>query len=355
MANVLTNEDVIVKADVISNEDVMVKADVLVGLQRGDEGKGKITNYLSKKNDYDCFVRYNGGPNAGHTIYINNKPIVLHQVPCGILQNKPCLISSHCVIDIVKLNKELEILRKLECDVDNNLFIAYNAHIITEESIKEDKQNNKIGTTGSGIGQTYSKKALRTGHRICEYSHMYNFSLVEPFGFLSKFKHIFFEGAQGFDLDIDYGDYPYVTSSNCISGAIFLNGLSPKITPKIYGICKIYETYVGSKVFQPQQDTVLKYLQKLGEEFGATTGRMRQCNWLNLKQLITSCFINHVDILIINKCDILEKLQTFKLYDENNRLMTFSNFNDMKEYILLIFKKYYRKIEVIFSGNKDSL
>jgi len=141
----------------------MNSLDVVVGLQHGDEGKGKVAKCLSEKNEYDCFVRFNGGPSAGHTIYLDNKKLVLHQIPCGILRKKPCLISTSCVVDLDKLKSEAEKLIKLGIDVYQYLYIAYNAHIITKQCIETDKQNNKVGTTLSGIGPTYSAKALRIG------------------------------------------------------------------------------------------------------------------------------------------------------------------------------------------------
>jgi adenylosuccinate synthase len=132
---------------------------VLMGLQHGDEGKGKISKHLSDTGEYDCFVRYNGGPNAGHTIYIKGKQLVLHQIPCGIVNNKPCLISSNCVVDMAKLLKETRLLIEHGIQVYDLLHIAYNVHMITNEAIEEDKKTNVLGTTNSGIGPTYSRKA----------------------------------------------------------------------------------------------------------------------------------------------------------------------------------------------------
>lgn len=324
---------------------------VLVGLQHGDEGKGKISKILSEKNNYDCYVRFNGGPNAGHTIYNNNNKIVLHQLPCGILNYKNVLISTDCVVDITKLIKEINLLEiQGFTDIRKYIHISKFCHIITNDNIEQDKKNNNIGTTCSGIGPTYSNKMLRNGLRIKENKDY--FTLVEPFSFLKNFKNIFFEGAQGFELDIDYGDYPYVTSSSCISQAIFKNGADMSITPIIYGICKIYDTYVGSKIFQDVENIDLNKLQILGEEYGATTGRNRQCNWLNLKKLYNACEINCVKEIYMNKCDILEKLGIFKLYDENENIKEFNNIDEMKRYIR---KSCLFKYRVIFSGSKNSL
>lgn len=332
-----------------------MKVTVLVGLQHGDEGKGKISHALNTENSFDCFVRFNGGPNAGHTIYHNGNKVVLHQIPCGIMQNKPCLISSSCVVDINKLNVEAEMLKEIGINVKDLLHIAYNVHIITNDNIEEDKKTNVIGTTGSGIGPTYSHKALRTGTRFCDIESEYK--SVKPFEFLSNYTNIFMEGAQGFELDIDYGDYPFVTSSSCITGSIFINGISPHIVPSVVGVSKLYDTYVGSKKFQPDDEVFVK-LQELGHEFGATTGRSRQCNWLNITKLINSININGVNTIYINKCDVIEDLGVFKILEEINGIMEtleFETIDDMKNYIRYTLINRANARSVIFSGNPNHI
>ena len=331
----------------------MKKVTVLVGLQHGDEGKGKISYNLSKQNNYDCYVRFNGGPNAGHTIYVNDEPFVLHQIPCGIVNNVPCLISTCCVIDLKKLENEIQQLKKLNIDVDKLLNISYNCHVITEGNINEDVNSNKIGTTGSGIGPTYSKKALRTGTRICDIDSL-PYNVVNPSLFLQKYENIFMEGAQGFELDIDNGDYPYVTSSPCIVGSIFLNGISPDVSPRVLGAAKLYDTYVGSKKFQPNDD-IFKLLQKLGNEYGSMTGRSRQCNWLNINKLITSLNVNGVDELYINKCDIIKNLNKFYII-VNDSVIDFKTLDEMKQFIINeINKKCFKKISIVFSANPKTI
>jgi adenylosuccinate synthase len=322
-----------------------MKQDVLVGLQHGDEGKGKISNCLSSINNYDCYVRFNGGPNAGHTIIHNEQKLILHQIPCGILNNKPCLISTDCVVDIYKLEIEIEMLKTRGIDVISNLYISNMCHVITEDSIIEDCTNDRVGTTCSGIGQTYSKRALRTGYRMLSNSELY--TLVEPFEFLEKFSNVFFEGAQGFELDINYGDYPYVTSSSCISQAIFRNGGDIHKNTCVYGVCKLYDTYVGSKEFGDEGDTDLSRLGEIGNETGATTGRKRKCDWLNLKKLIIACKINRVSTIYINKCDIIKELGIYKAYTLDGHLITFDTYDTMKIYIENILNSY----TVVFSGS----
>ena len=323
--------------------------DILVGLQHGDEGKGKISKCLSEYDNYDCFVRFNGGPNAGHTIIHNGEEIITHQIPCGILNNKPCLISTDCVVDKNKLIKEIRMLEDKGIKVINNLYISKFCHVITEENIQEDINNNTIGTTCSGIGPTYSKKVLRTGDRI-ESTDLYN--LVEPFSFLQKFDNIFFEGAQGFELDINYGDYPYVTSSSCISNAIFLNGGDISRNTRVFGVCKLYDTYVGSKDFGDDKDEDLKKLGGIGEEYGSTTGRKRKCDWLNLRKLVKACEINKVSKIYVNKCDIIQELGIFKLFDTNGNLQIFDTYVNMIIYIKEVLEPHYI---VIFSGSKDKI
>jgi adenylosuccinate synthase len=322
-----------------------MKQDILVGLQHGDEGKGKISYCLANEHPYDCYVRFNGGPNAGHTIIYKGEEIVLHQIPCGALKNKSCLISTDCVVDVDKLKDEIKLLESK--GITLNLYISKMCHTITEESITEDNTNNQVGTTGSGIGQTYSKRALRTGYRIRALPRLY--TLVEPFEFLKGFERVFFEGAQGFELDISYGDYPYVTSSSCISGAVFRNGGDINEEVYVYGVCKLYDTYVGAKDFGGDGD--LNKLGELGNELGATTGRKRKCDWLNLKKLLIACKINNISTIFINKCDIIKRLGVYKLYDSNDNLITFDTYDDMIKYIKNILKNYI----TIFSGSKHRI
>lgn len=365
-----------------------ISCDVIVGLQHGDEGKGKVTYHLLKDNQYDYTIRYNGGPNAGHTIYHNDEKIVLHQLPCGILLDMTCIIGSGCVVDIEKLEEEIKMVEAANiANVRQNLKIAYNAHVITPENIELDKQNNIIGTTSSGIGPTYSNKYNRTGKRICDVRHLindWNIELIHPieyfFNISKKANHkttndtnndtndetnkkvtILFEGAQGFELDIDWGDYPFVTSSNCLSGNCFTSGIPPSTLNNVYGVGKIYETYVGNKVFennhstQPHHTELFEKIRELGGEYGSTTGRKRQCNWLNIDRLIASIICNGVQTLILNKCDIIKQLGIYKLIFKSE-ILNFTSFHQMKEFIVETLSKTYKfNIEIIFSESKDKI
>jgi len=332
-------------------------SDIIVGLQYGDEGKGKITNCLIKNNqihNYTHCVRYNGGPNAGHTIYINDKKLVTHQIPTGIIYGLTCLIGPGCVVDINKLEEEIKMLIKNGIkDVRKNLKISFNSHVITEKHIEEDQHTDTIGSTGCGIRPVYRDKYNRSGVRIKDMAKPFNSicgcDIVDSYELLNEpFVKVLFEGAQGFLLDINWGTYPYVTSSQCDTGMIVSCGYPYNKISKVYGIAKIYTTYVGAMKFQPN-DPLLEKLQELGNEYGSTTNRKRQCNWLDLNLLITSIQINGVTNLIINKCDVMEKLHYYKLY-HNDKGYVFENLDEMKKYIR---RHIPDTIHIIYSYSKD--
>ena len=331
--------------------------DIVIGLQYGDEGKGKVVNYLAECHKYDLCIRYNGGCNAGHTVYVDKTEtssvkIVTHLVPSGIIHGIPSIIGDNCYIDLEKLKKELEDLKSNKIELKNKLFISNKCHIITEKHKEEDGNDTIIGTTKSGIGPCATDKYNRCGIKIDEMLlkeyglemielidvSEYIMNLIKYKNNSSKFPNILIEGAQGFGLDINHGDYPYVTSSHCISTDCFNIGIpifqlmKRKEIVTIYGIAKIYETYVGAKKFQGSGD-VLDEFQKEGNEYGATTNRKRQCNYLNLNLLIDSCWINQVDKLIINKCDIIKKIGVYKLY-YNDAMFTFKYFIKMRNFII---------------------
>ena len=330
--------------------------DVLVGLQHGDEGKGKVTKCLIENSGlYNYCVRFNGGPNAGHTIYYNGKKIVTHQIPTGIFYKIQCLIGTGCVIDIDKLKDEIMYISECGINVSNYLKISKYAHIITKEHIEDDVKNDKIGSTKSGIRPTYRDKYDRKGIRMCDIcENLLGCEVVDPYEVLNKHgKYILFEGAQGFELDIDSPNYPYVTSSHCLVGHINTCGVSVTNIKDVIGITKIYDTYVGNKEFQSNDPYILE-LGKLGEEFGATTGRKRQCNWLNISSLIKAIRINGVNILIINKCDIIKQLGKYKLYYEN-KLLEFTSFELMEVFINKTLNELFPKLKITYSESKDSI
>lgn len=290
-------------------------ADVIVDLQAGDTGKGKVAHALSKiPNEYNCVVRYNGGGNAGHTVYHNGKKVVTHFVPIGVLYNISSIIGPGCVVDPVKLEKELDELSEVNPDVRKYLYIDKRVHIITPEHKEEDGKDIRIGTTRTGNGPAYKDKYGRTGRR---YDGEYVIDVYDIFHSSLDSRRILFEGAQGFELDVDWGDYPYVTSSHCTVGSAVLNGVPPQYIRKVYGVAKAYRTYVGAKQFE-KDDQVFAKIREVGQEYGATTGRPRQVDWLNLDDLIMAANINGVTNLIINKADILGQINEFKFYKDRN-------------------------------------
>lgn len=345
--------------------------DIVVGLQYGDEGKGKIVNHLSTKNKYDLCIRYNGGANAGHTVYKNGIKIVTHQIPTGFIHGIPSVIADNCYVNLEKLKEEINSLKEVDINLNEKLFISNKCHLITDKHTESELQEEKIGTTKSGIGpcaiDKYGRKGIKINKQILIDNGLGFINIIDMYDVLSIFGgkqlNILIEGAQGYGLDINHGDYPYVTSSHCISTDCFNIGIPIYQYIKmyrnstIYGVAKIYETYVGAKNFQPDDDENLVLIQKCGKEFGATTERKRQCNYLDLSYLIKSIWVNQVDKLIINKCDIVEELNIFCLF-YNSNILNFKNFKQMKEYIIeqvlkIIF--WMEKDDIIFSSSPSEI
>jgi adenylosuccinate synthase len=298
----------------------MIKhADVIVDLQYGDTGKGKVAHHLAKSDEYDVVLRYNGGANAGHTVYHNGTKVVTHQVPVGVLYGKPSIIGPGCVVNIEKLRKEIRDLNIIGINTKNLIKVDYRCHVVTDDHIIEDSVDTKIGTTRQGIGPAYRDKYARVGTRIVDAIEPYSseglFDIIDVYSvwFLNRFERsILCEGAQGFHLDIDWGDYPYVTSSHCTVGSVCLNGIPPHKIRKVIGVMKAYETYVGNKKhFTDETDPVFQKIQEVGQEFGSTTGRARKVNWLNLDNVIKAINVNGVTEVIINKVDVLQSVEQF--------------------------------------------
>jgi adenylosuccinate synthase len=306
-------------------------ADVIVDLQAGDTGKGKVAHSLCKNGEYTHVVRYNGGGNAGHTIFHNGNKYVTHFIPCGVLYGIKSIIGPGCVVDHLKLENEVKELEEAGFNVRENLFIDKRVHIILPSYIEEDSKDIMIGTTKTGNGPTYRNKYNRSGIRACDYlpSEML-IDVYEEFHGNKKVR-ILFEGAQGFELDIDWGDYPYVTSSHCTVGSAILNGVPPQKIRNVYGVAKAYRTYVGQKTFEGDSDH-FESIRIEGQEFGATTGRPRQINWIDMNDLIKAMNINGVTNLIINKIDVLGKVGIFKSI-VNGVEYTYETMEEMEESI----------------------
>ncbi len=340
--------------------------DLLLGLQWGDEGKGKIVDVFTK--DYDIIARFQGGPNAGHTLEFDGQKHVLHTIPSGIFHKGIVnLVGNGVVIDPVIFKKELENLSKFNIDYKTSLVISRKAHLILpthrllDAASEASKGKAKIGSTLKGIGPTYMDKTGRNGIRIGDleldnweekyraladkHEAMIDFYNVDIQYDLSELEAVFFEavevlkgltfidseeylhqaqkdgktilaeGAQGSLLDIDFGTYPFVTSSNTTAaGACTGLGIAPNKIKEVYGIFKAYTTRVGSGPFPTELfDHVGETLSRVGKEFGATTGRARRCGWLDLVALRYAVQVNGVTQLIMMKGDVLSGLETLKI------------------------------------------
>ncbi len=339
---------------------------VIVGTQWGDEGKGKIVDLLAEY--VDLVVRFQGGNNAGHTMVVDGQQFISHLVPSGILQKKTCLIGNGVVVDPSVLVEELDKLKNKDIDVGPDLLkISEKAHVIMPYHKQIDlarermKGDQKIGTTGRGIGPCYEDKASRRGIRFVELidaevfketvravleeknfylKHYLSAEPLDPEPIVQQYqgyaerlaphvinisivmnqavkagKQILFEGAQGTHLDIDHGTYPFVTSSNTVSGnACCGAGIGPKEITGVIGIVKAYTTRVGRGPFPTELfDAIGDTIQKKGAEFGATTGRKRRCGWLDTVLLRNAARLNGLTGLVITKIDVLDGLESLKI------------------------------------------
>lgn len=325
----------------MKNNNIIV--DVVIDLSRGDSGKGKITHYLTKHKNYSYVMRTSGGQNAGHTIFHEGKKYATHIIPSGVFTGIKSVIGSGCVFNIDLLRKEIEKIETIsegKIDVKKHLKIANNCHIVTQSHLDEEVNETKVGTTKRGIGPAYRDKYSRVGLRAEEalkgtefenclidlYEEFYKTSPTET-------KKIIIEGAQGFYLDIDWGDYPYVTSSHCGLGGVFLNGFTHKQIDEVWGAIKSYETYVGSKNFEDKSNPIFSKIRELGGEFGTTTGRGRQVNWINTDELIKACEMSAVDKLVVSKMDILKGLGEWHTRDSQGNVTSFKTEQDFKDSI----------------------
>ena len=335
----------------------MLKMDVIVDLQYGDCGKGKISHYLSNKNSYTHVLRYNGGCNAGHTIFHKGKKFVTHHIPAGVFFGVKSIIGSGCVLDPDQFFREIKMLEEGGVRTKGKIFIAENTHVITDAHKAEDKQKGgKIGTTGRGNGPAYRDKYGRTGVRASEIKKLnpYLLDMYREWHAGTKNITILAEGAQGFGLDIDWGDYPFVTSSHCTTAGALLNGLPASAIRDVWGVAKIYETYVGSKKFQPKGD-VFNKMGDIGEEFGSTTGRRRQCNWMNMQTLERAVRVNGVTHLVFNKMDVLREIGQWAVVD-NKKVVTFGSEKAMKDFLgKRLAPLGLKKNRIFFSEHKDRI
>lgn len=325
-----------------------MKVDAVLGLQYGDEGKGKVCHSLLNKKKYTHVIRFNGGSNAGHTIYHNGKKLITHLIPSGVFFGVKSIIGPGCVVDTHKFFQELNYLEENGIKTDGLVFIAKNAHLVQEIHTDEDSTETDIGTTRTGNGPAYRAKYAREGIRAEEYDVLdpYLIDMYDEF-YKQDNKNfvVLAEGAQAFGLDIDWGHYPYVTSSHCGIGSILNNGFTHKHIDNVYGVIKAYETYVGSKNFQPEGE-IYNQIQKEGQEFGSTTGRKRQCNWLDWDLVVKAARMNGVNKVIVNKVDILNKIKVWRI-KSNNRISEFYSETDFLFWLKTSFTQ--EGIQVSFS------
>ncbi len=331
-------------------------ADVVVDLQYGDCGKGKIAHALCRENNYTHVIRYNGGCNAGHTIYHDGVKFVTHHIPCGIFFGIKSVIGPGCVVHVDTFLKEIDLLEKSGLPARELVKIASNAHIITDFHRAEDSRDEEIGTTKRGNGPAYRDKYARRGVRATEDPRLedYIINMYHELYENDEFEEIeiLFEGAQGFGLDVDWGDYPYVTSSHCTVGSALLNGVPPKCLRNVWGVAKIYETYVGAKDFEGPYEE-FETIREIGQEYGATTGRPRQINWLDFDMLKMSSRINGINKLVINKMDVMEQIDKWCAY-EGIHLLEFETREDIEFWITSKLQlDVDEDIETFFSGDKE--
>lgn len=325
----------------------MIKyADIVVGLSYGDEGKGKVINHLLKKGSYTHCMRFNGSSNAGHTIYQNGQKLVTHIVPTGILQGIKSIIGPGCVVSPSLLEKEVAELAEKGVETKGKLFVDKRTNIITGQHLMEDGEDTKIGTTKRGNGPAYRDKYGRKNIRFGDFSWKdSSFQVVDVYEELHENEgeaNLLLEGAQAFGLDIDWGDYPYVTSSHCGVGGAILNGVPHSKIRNVFGVCKAYDTYVGNKKFETD-NPVFSKIRETGQEFGATTGRPRQVGFLDLDFLVRSARMNGVTYLIVNKLDILEKVGVWNVKVDNET----RELGDKRDFIRFITEVMTKKVETL--------
>ena len=340
---------------------------IIVGTQWGDEGKGKVVDLLTES--ADAVVRYQGGNNAGHTVMFGNKTYILHMIPSGILRETTSILGNGVVIDLSELVKEINDLKKMGIDVDKYIRISDRAHLVMPwhiqiDQLREKKRGkSKIGTTGRGIGPAYEDKAGREGIRFgdlldheklrtrlielvkekniffknnfdtfqklfsaedifyeyVEYIKKLESCIIDTPSLINKLiedgKNILFEGAQGTFLDMDHGTYPFVTSSNTLSGnACIGSGIGPTSIKSVLGIVKAYTTRVGNGPFPTELlDNDGKILQSEGNEYGATTGRPRRCGWFDALLVRQAVRLNGINSIALTKLDVLDGFETLKI------------------------------------------
>lgn len=338
------------------------EVDICCGLAWGDEAKGKIVTELLKKKHYDWVCRWSGGSNAGHTIYMEGKKFTTHIVPAGVFFGIPCYIGPDCYFNLDDFDTEMRYLASHQIDT-SLVFISPWVHIIQDSHKIEDaaKYQKTQGSTGKGIAPCAKSKYGREGIRLKDFnhpkkfkyqSHIWNTNTTHPLSGV-----VLCEGAQGFWLDINYGNYPFVTSSTTLPYSVCSLGFPPQKIRHIYGAAKIYDTRVGKDpdFDNLENNPILEKIAIEGQEFGSTTGRLRKVNWLNLDKLVLAINISGTTHIIISKVDILEKVKVYNLIWQG-KIHNFMNLKNLQNKINDVLTSKCELLEsIIYSNNPQTI
>lgn len=351
--------------------------DVVLGLQYGDEGKAKIVNDLVNKNNYNVVARFNGGANAGHTIYHNDQKIVFNQIPSGVTnKNTELIIGNGCVLNPISLVNEIKKLDDIGLNVANRLLISDKVTIVTPQNVEDDGKDTTLGTTKRGIGPAYESKFSRKGLKMFQILNenpieneefvkaldflKLNCSILNTSAYLQQIiksnELILAEGAQAYWLDIDHGTYPFVTSSNTTIGGVITGlGIPAQSLRNIWGVFKSYETRVGNGPFHTElNDRLGEEIRLIGDEFGATTGRSRRTGWLNLDTLKVAINTNGITNLALTKSDILNTFEKIAIFHQNQYLYfdgwKSTNDSDFVYFVEWLEKELQTPISIVSTG-----
>jgi len=304
--------------------------DIVYGLAWGDEGKGKVSSCMVRDGLYDFVCRWAGGPNAGHTVYIDGDKFKTHHIPSGVFFGVPSIIGPGCVVNPKKFYEELDYLEINGFD-SSLVKVSPRAHIIQNKHVDDDNRNlaSKLGTTGNGIAPCYSDKSARNGilaNQVLPDKYIWDEKL---------FGNVLCEGAQGVWLDLDWGQYPWVTSSTTLPYAACSLGFPMNKIREVVGVIKAYDTRSGNDPLFPEtlfKDPILSQIGEIGTEYGVTTGRRRKVNWLNFDLLRKSIEITGPNQVIVNKVDVLERVGIFKIIIDG-KIKEFQEWDDMAHFI----------------------
>jgi adenylosuccinate synthase len=325
--------------------------DVCIDIVYGDCAKAKTAVSLLQKERYDFSYRWNGSQNAGGTWYHEGKKIVSRIVPAGIQYVKYGIIGPGCVVHVGDLFGEMAALKDICPDISNRVKIAYNTHIVTDAHRAEEANETKIGSTRKGVSPAYRDKYSRIGIQAKDIPELKDYIVdVRDIFRKDSDSKLLAIGAQGLGLDINWGDYPYVTSSHVDIGGLISGGVPRRSIRSVYAIAKAYTTYVGSKKFQPN-DPVFDRIADAGSEYGSVTGRRRQCNFLDITQLKRNAEFCDITHLVINKIDVLRKVENAWKLVKQGDVLTFVDEPAFKQAIVDEFPD----VEVSFSDNPYSL